>query len=148
VFIPFPASSDVNEKGVIVHEGYAQLSDFYLPKEQFYFHCSVLKSEENLMMGSNATFIVSTRLYVGQVRASLSLIEKAVFEVESCNEQDVKTTTKYDQIVLKNDEELVVKYLIPPKLKSLRFKLSGEVQKIDQTTQKVQHEETVGFLTH
>jgi hypothetical protein len=147
ILIPY-STSQVSGQAVVIYGGFADLVPVSIPSENYAFLTSLQFNEESLVPGNMAKLIVHPKLIFNGRAINISLVKNVRATISSTNDQGVKASSLYNNITLSYDNDLVLDYLVPPKLRQLEVRLDGTITLINGTELNVSTNEYIYIDKH
>ena len=117
---------------ILKHEDFCILEKgIAIPEENYEFTGQFIINEESFIMGNVTKIIVRPYLFVCNELCpleNLKDIKLTINTIKTENNQEIPSTNVIDNVQLSYDKELVVDFQVPPKLRSVEFILSGEIE--------------------
>lgn len=109
IFIPYQRYQE-NMKVIMIHENFAQLTDFCRDTERYEFEVFFHANTEQFIEGHQATILIRPKLLINSHRASLSLLtkNKAYLSIQSVATTPI--TRIFDNLQFKDDEETLITF--------------------------------------
>ena len=133
IFIPFQGNtSNITEKAVIVSsDGFSEIVELKLPKEEFNFKGEFIFNTENIIMASTFKILFKPLLLLNNTyKMDLSLIKdvKAVITVYKIeNNQSIPVTHNYDNLKLSYLKEQLFEFVLPEKIERIYINITGNM---------------------
>ena len=126
VLIPFSESQKA-ENILLVDGDFAVQEQLTLQSESYRLQAGFVIDRQMLVAGAQATLLVRTRLECNGRPISLKLLEKPQLAIAATDLDGISTTQTTSDLKLDDAGELVHKFLVPQRLASIQFTLSGRV---------------------
>ena len=124
--------STKNGSFILKHEDFCCLVDgINIPDELYEFQGQFIINEESFIMGNVTKILFRPYLFVCGEICSLENLKNVNLTINSVkieNNQDIPSTSVINNIQLSYDEEYSFEFQIPPKLKSVKFIISGDIE--------------------
>ncbi|MCO6048097.1 hypothetical protein NG895_29700 [Aeoliella sp. ICT_H6.2] len=130
--IVVPYSSDPGRHPIILRDadGFASLAYFQHPAESYTLDVGFFVDREALLVGGEATLLVRPDFRINGVAAPLDLLEQVKLTITSTNLDGISTTAEVDDFQLHSDKETEHQFAVPPRLATLSFQLSAQVEQV------------------
>ena len=102
-----------------------------IPEELYEFKGQFIINEESFIMGNVAKILVRPYLFVCDEICpldNLKNVKLTIVTIKTENNQVIPSTNVIDNVQLSYDKEFSFEFQVPPKLRSIQFILSGEIQ--------------------
>ena len=130
IVIPF-VEKYVYSKAVLLSQGIADLENFTRNCEEYQFECFYNLHHESLLMGKNATLIITPTLKVNYARCSLDLIKKLEVKITMKSLIDDLPMTKIlDDIEFNSEKDIVANFQVPPNLGQLDVTVTADIPNV------------------
>jgi hypothetical protein len=127
IVIPY-AKNYCNYQVCLISKGIAALTPFTQQYENYNFECYFNLNHESLLMGKNATAIITPVLSINNQKCSLDLIKNLEVRITMKSYiDDLPMTKVFDNIDFNDGKDIVVNFQIPPNLGSLEITVNAEV---------------------
>lgn len=131
--IPVPFAADEKSAGrkcVVVGDGrLASTLNFEHVAETVTLDMALVLPSEALVAGRRATALLRPTLRVSGTLAPLELLKDAQLSLVFTDLDDHSVTHPYPELKLADDAETEVSFVVPPRMASVAFKLTGKVRK-------------------
>ena len=127
ILIPFNISGDK----IIKHIDFCCYTKIDNIEENYDLRGFFIYTNESFIVGNKVKILVRPYLYHNDKICSLNELKKAkiiILSTKKENENEIPSNIIINNVKLSYDNEYCFEYVIPPKLKSLVFKLIGEVE--------------------
>jgi len=132
ILIPY-GNTIIYGKAVLINKGIAELSDFYQKTENYIFKSTFNLQHESLLMGKNASMIITPKLTLHNIECSLDLIKKCEVRITMKSFiDDLPMTKVFDNIDFHGSKDIVVNFQVPPNLGSLEAVINVEFTNLTQ----------------
>lgn len=118
---------------IVTHGDFAEIISFNVPRFTSSFDASLLFNEESLFTGATTEFVLQPKLFICGKLVSLGLITEPKVQIKVVNDKGIVKNTDFDKIKLSYQEDVSIKYLVPPKTKRITITLSGKILEKDST---------------
>lgn len=105
------------EKIIIATEEFATLHQFHQLSETYTLQCGAFVDREHIIKGHKAKLILRPKLYLNDIVAPVSLLEKVTLSIHLSDCQNVVTTTQASDLLLYDDKETVHEFAVNGKLR-------------------------------
>ncbi|CAI2378280.1 unnamed protein product [Moneuplotes crassus] len=148
VIIPY-AKQEVSDKVILIHEEFAQLTEFRRRCESYSFNVSYIVNHESLLMGKEAKILMKPILKVNDRKCNLSILKNTKITLATTSFIDSLVSTKtFDNIQPNAQEELMINFQVPPNLQSIDISIETEAKNISKgTTEKLTSSHSVTLDT-
>ncbi len=126
IIVPY-AEADVTRDLLLVDEGFASIQPVLHRSENYQLQAGFLVDRQSLIAGTQATMAVRIRLSCNGRPVSIELLEDATLTVVATDVDGVATSQVVGSLDLDDGDDLEHKFLVPQRLASVSFKLSGRV---------------------
>jgi len=130
ILIPFGSSR--NEKAVLVHNDFAELTDIQLKQETFEFKCAYIYNYETFLMGNQAKILVQPRLFLNSQPVGLEVMKECSAVVTTVNEDGVPSKTPFDKLKFSATQDLELEFSVPAKLRQISVEVTGKITPINK----------------
>ena len=89
-----------------------------------------------MLFNQKSNVIIRPSLKVAGVPASVGLLSDVQLVITSVNQNGVSSTKRVSGLKLSDDEETVVEFVVPPRMKSIIFDLSCKVENVSQNSKQ------------
>lgn len=127
--IPY-GDSDQNHNAIVIYKDFAELLKVNVPREEIRFDATLLFNEESLFTGCTTEFLLQPKVFVCGKLVPLSVVSEPSVEVKVTNDKGVNNSRTYDNLKLSYEEDLSIKYLVPPKTKTITVLLKAKVKNL------------------
>lgn len=135
ILVPFSTTpGPVN--AVITQGSFNCLQQFDHLSESYSLKAGLVVDRESLIRGNQSSVLVRPSLQVTDVRIPISLLEDPTLTIVSQNRDGVSSTKTVPNLELQDSRESSVDFLVPPRLKSLTFTLTGQIKNISTGQQQ------------
>ena len=118
---------------VVIHGKFAQLCHLSVMDPKFQLQTELLFNSESFISGNMVNLILLNRLFINNVKSSLSQLQNVTAEIKCINEVGVQNTTQFKDLQLKDGEDLSLQFVFPSKVQQLRLSLHSEIKFGDET---------------
>ena len=129
ILIPYSVKGNVF---ILKHDDFCSLEKgINIPEELYEFKGQFIINEESFIMGNVAKILVRPYLFVCNEICpldNLKNVKLTIVSIKTENNQEIPSTNVIDNIQLSYDKEFSFEFQVPPKLRSIEFVLSGEIQ--------------------
>ena len=129
ILIPYSVKGDVL---VLKHEDFCCLEEnVSIPDEEYDFNGLFIINEESFIMGNVTKILVRPYLYICEELCPLDILKNVKLTINTIkteNNQKIPSVNVIDNIELSYDKEFSFEFQVPPKLKSVEFQLSAEIE--------------------
>ncbi len=126
VIVPY-AEKTVTRKILLVDGDFASRATIAHSSESYQLQAAFLLDRQSLVAGTQAAVAINTRLTCNGFPISISLLEDPRLTITATDADGISTSSTVSQLDLEDGDELVHSFLVPQRLKELRFELSGQV---------------------
>ena len=115
---------------IFKHNNFCEYQYVNIERENYTMDGMWIVKEESLIMGNLCKCLVRPFLYVNNQKIDISNLKKPKITVQLIkreNKQEIPITHNFDNISLNDGKEFQFEFQVPPRLISLNFILSGEV---------------------
>lgn len=149
ICIPY-VSSGTNSSAILLHDGNAQLIKFQRLEEDYYLRCGFFLLPEEIISGATATIAIRPQLFINERIADCALLKNIKCSLTTSNFlDDIKCTKRYENLVLSQRQEVLVKFEVPANLKDLSIEFSAEIFNVSKQENKVlSNDSTFPIKTH
>lgn len=126
VILPY-AESNVTRNLLLVDDRFASLQTIVQRSEAYELQAGFLVERQSLVAGTQATIAIRARLNCNGRPISIKLLEEPSLTIVAKDIEGVATTQVVGGLDLDDGDEFVHKFLVPQRLASLSFELSGRV---------------------
>ena len=143
ILIPYVESAKT-ESILLVDGEFASQEQLAMQAESYQLQAGFLLDRQALVAGTQASLLVRSSLLCNGRPTSLRLLDKPQLTIAATDIDGIQTTQTTSDLKLNDVGELVHKFLVPQRLSSIQFTLSGRVsnQSLDEW-QNVSDSETV-----
>ena len=127
ILIPYSVKGNIC---ILKHDDFCTLEKG-IPEESYEFKGQFIINEESFIMGNVAKILVRPYLFVCNELCpleNLKNVKLTINTIKTENNQEIPSTNIIDNVQLSYDKEFSFEFQVPPKLKSIEFILSGEIQ--------------------
>jgi hypothetical protein len=142
MLVPY-GSKPVNEQAVVIYGSFADIVPVTIPSENYAFLTSLIFNEEALVPGNIAQLIIHPKLIFNGRACSISYVKENKVIINSTNDAGVKSSTVFSDVTFSYDQDTVVNYLVPPKLKQIEVVCQGVITLVDGTELNVSTNEFI-----
>ena len=136
IIIPYTKNTHTS-KGVLLHEGLAQLIDLQRTNENYQLKAAFVLLPESIIMGNKATIIIRPNLLINGRKADLNLLKEVKCTLATSNFiDDIPVTKVYDKLKINANNEILISFQVPAHLQLLALEFTAEVN--NTTLQKKQ----------
>ncbi|MEZ6135956.1 MAG: hypothetical protein R3C53_13725 [Pirellulaceae bacterium] len=126
VLLPY-AEQNLTRNLLLVQDDFASQLIVLNHIEQYELQAGFLVDRQALVAGKQAQVVVNARLTVNQVPVSIELLDNAKLTVVATDSDGIETSQHVGSLELSDSDEFVHNFLVPQRLRRLRFELSGSV---------------------
>ena len=132
IVIPY-AKSHSSDKTILINDGFAQLTEFKRLPESYSFSSVFIVNHESLLMGKEAEILMKPSLKVNDRKCNLNIMKGTKVTLTTMSFVDNMPITKvFDNLTINNDQEISVKFQVPPNLQSVDILLETEVTNVSK----------------
>ncbi len=136
-WIQVPFSNQPGRQFAVLASGnFCSLQTIAQKREDYQLDAGIYVDRESLLFNQNATVMIRPSLRAGGQPASVNLLENAYLTITSVNQSGFSATKRVDDLELKDNQETVCQFVVPPRLKSITFQLNCDVENISQNEQQ------------
>jgi hypothetical protein len=129
ILIPYSVKGNIF---ILKHDDFCSLEKgINIPEELYEFKGQFIINEESFIMGNVAKILVRPYLFVCDEICpldNLKNVKLTIVTIKTENNQVIPSTNVIDNVQLSYDKEFSFEFQVPPKLRSIQFILSGEIQ--------------------
>ena len=129
ILIPYSVKGNIF---ILKHDDFCTLEKgINIPEEQYELVGQFIINEESFIMGNVAKILVRPYLFVCNEICPLENLKNVKLTINTKkteNNQEIPSTNVIDNIQLSYDKEFSFEFQVPPKLRSIDFILTGEIQ--------------------
>ncbi len=126
VILPF-AEQSVSRNLMLVDSDFASLQAFVHRSETYELQAGFLLDRQTLVAGTQASLAIRARLNCNGRPISIKLLEEPLLTITATDVEGIATTQVVSSLDLDDGDDFVHKFLVPQRLASLAFQLSGRV---------------------
>lgn len=126
VILPFSEQS-VMRNMILVDGDFAAVQNFMHRAETYELQARFLLDRQMLVAGTQATLAIRTRLNCNDRPISIKLLEETSLTITATDIDGIATTQVISSLNLDDGDDFVHKFLVPQRLATLAFQLSGRV---------------------
>ncbi|CAI2372903.1 unnamed protein product [Moneuplotes crassus] len=131
ILIPYCKDSNEYSKAVLLSKGISDIEDFCRSTENYDFKCIFTLNHESLLMGKNASLIITPQLRCNYKKINLDCLNKIEVRVTMKSYVDDLPMTKvFDDLQLSQEKDIVVNFQVPPNLGSIEINVDAEVRNL------------------
>ena len=147
ILIPYSTQGDLL---ILKHENFCCLGPrINIPNENYKLNGLFIINQESFMMGNVTKILVRPYLFVCDELCPLNNLKNVKIKINTVkteNNQEIPSVNTIDNIELSYNKEFFFEFQVPPKLKSVKFELSGEIKyKTKDYTETLKYEEQYLF---
>jgi hypothetical protein len=148
IVIPYEKNEN-SGKCILINDGFAQLTEFRRRSENYSFDVAYIVNHESLLMGKEAEIILKPTLKVNDRKCNLNVLKNTKVTLTTVSFVDNMPVTKtFDNLSVSSDEDISVKFQVPPNLQSVSVNIETEVRNISKsTTEKLYHSHNINMST-
>ncbi len=129
IIIPF--DDQVRTRSLVLFDGnFAVVEPFVHLGEAYELRANFLMEQQSVLSGSRTAVVIRPRLLSHGQPIPLSSLEQAELKVTTTDLEEIVSTQTFTNLKFDELEELVQPFLVPPRLASLRWELSGKVMNL------------------
>lgn len=144
ILIPY-STKTLSEDSIVIHGDFADIVPIKVEPELYAFLTSLLFNEEAFMPGASTKLIIHPKLIFNGRAISISYVKKGKVTINSTNDSGVKSSTVYSDIKFNYEDDVVVDYVVPAKLKQVEVLVEGVITLVDGTELRVSTNEFIQF---
>lgn len=145
VIIPYSENPSFNEKIILVHDNFADLSTLSIYSEEYELKCAYLYTDESFLLGNVAKILIQPRLYVNMVATSLKVLQNTVVNVVVSNYEQIAQNFRFTDLEFTHKGELVVEIPIKSQISSIYITVTASVEKNDKKKQQLFSDHRIFF---
>lgn len=131
ILVPFTSTPQL--KSAIVENGnFSCLQEFKHLSESYLLNTAFLVDRESLLRSNEARVMIRSQLTVAGHPVPTKLLEDINLQITSVNLDGLETKKIIDDLKLTTNDEATCKFLVPPRLRSIHFKLTAKVKNVSQ----------------
>jgi hypothetical protein len=142
ILIPY-GTRPVNEQAVVMHGDFADIVPVTVPSEAYAFLTSLIFNEESLVPGNVAKLIIHPKLIFNGRACTIKYVKNNKVLINSTNDAGIKSQTVYNDVNFSYENDTVINYLVPPKLKQIEVVCQGTITLVDGTELNVSTNEFI-----
>ena len=127
ITLPY-GEKDVTRKILLVDGGFAVSETIHHRSENYQLQSAFLLSRQSLVAGTQAAVTINARLACNGFPISVRLVESPALTITATDADGVSSSQTVNNITLDDSIDLVHSFLVPQRLRSLKFKLTGKVR--------------------
>ncbi len=124
IVVPY-AEADVTRNLLLVDDGFASIQLVRHRSENYELQAGFLLDRQSLIAGTQASMAVRVRLSCNGRPVSIELLEEPALTIVATDVDGVATTQVVGSLDLDDGDDLEHKFVVPQRLASISFKLSG-----------------------
>ena len=151
ILLPYlPSDGNKTSKAILLHKGLAQFVDVIRKEEQYTLNCGFYILPESIIMGKNATIMITPKLMINGRITDLQLLKNIRCTLYTINYVDnIPITKTYKNLVLSNNKELLLKFQVGANLKELRIEFTADIKNVSKDrTQTLTSSYTFPIYSH
>lgn len=126
IVLPY-SEQDVTRNLLLVDGDFASQQTLVHRSESYRLQSGFLMDRESLVAGRLASVAINARLTCNDQPVSIRLLEQTQLEIVATDSEGIATSSFVTNLDLEDGDELVHQFLVPQRLASIRFTLSGQV---------------------
>lgn len=148
IIIPYQKQASTGS-AILIHDGFAQLAEFRLMAEQYSFDVAYIVHPEGMLMGKEAEILLLPTLKVNDRKCDLSIMRNTKITLTTISFIDNLPITKtFDDLSPNSQNEISIKFQVPPNLQSVSIQIQTEVMNISKgKTEQLSHSHQVSMTT-
>ena len=148
VYIPYSKSNKVSTSCVLVHNNFADIAPFEVPKDSYCFFTSLMFNEESLQVGHTTKIIIQPKLLLNLKVMTLKKLYNIVAKLTMVSDSGVKSVKEFKDLSLTYSEDLVLDFLMPPKIREIGVELEAFVKNIQGEEIKLKTNDAILINKH
>ena len=129
ILIPYSVKGNLF---ILKHDDFCTLEKgIDIPNENYEFQGQFIINEESFIMGNVTKILVRPYLFVCNELCpleNLKNVKLTINTIKTENNQEIPSTNYIDNVQLSYDKEFMFEFQVPPKLSSVEFILSGDIE--------------------
>ena len=148
IFILYEKNQTTN-KTILIHDGFAQLTEFKRMSENYTFDVAYIVQSESLMMGKEAEILLKPCLKVNDRKWNLNILKDAKVTLTTTSFIDNLPVTKvFENLDVNSRQEISIKFQVPPNLQTVSLLVEAEVRNISKgVNDKLTHSHSINMET-
>ena len=95
----------------MIHNDFAQLTEFLREDENYDFKCAILLNNESIIMGQKAQILFRPSLLVNNRTANTELLKNSKITLTTSNYiENIPVTKTFENVKFKNNEEFTIEF--------------------------------------
>ncbi len=131
ITVPFTQSPS-KQMAIIRRGDLSSMQNITQTNESYTLEASLYVDRENLIRSEKAHVVIRPRLSISGIPTSVGLLKDPQLSIVSTNQDGISSTKVFEDIKLNDQRETSVEFIVPPRLETLVFTLSGSVENISQ----------------
>jgi hypothetical protein len=133
IIVPFAEQSQ--SRAVLLVDGdFASLELLNHTKEEYSLLGGFLVDPQSLLSGSKAALVLRSQLLLQGVRVPITNLENPQVTLRAIDQDGIETTQTFGELKLSDTLENVIHFLVPQRLRTLTFTLTGRVRNMSLGT--------------
>jgi hypothetical protein len=133
ILVPF--SQQPGSRPAIISDGkICSLQQIQLIAENYRLDAAMYVDRQSLMFNQKAKVVIRPQLSVADVPGSVQVLSDVQLTVASTNQNGIGATRRFGDLKLSDHSETVCEFVVPPRLKSIKFELTAKVKNISKGT--------------
>lgn len=143
IFVPY-GEQTITANLLLVADKFANYELMIHPAEAYKLESAFLVEPQSLLSGAKAKVVIRPQLLCNEQPVPLTALEEVTLTIDAVDMDGISTTQVVENQKLATDEDFVHEFLVPQRLASLSFRLTGKVK---NRSLDVQQELTTNFVT-
>ena len=146
--IPYEKNQTTN-KTILIHDGFAQLTEFKRMSENYTFDVVYIVQSESLLMGKEAEILLKPCLKVNDRKWNLNILKDTKVTLTTTSFIDNLPVTKvFENLDVNSRQEISIKFQVPPNLQTVSLLVEAEVRNISKgANDKLTHSHSINMET-
>lgn len=128
IHIPYSKDRKKTGSAVVIHEGFADIAPYEIPKDTYSFFTSLIFNEESLQPGNQTTLIIQPKLLLNARVLSLAHLKDIVVKVSAVNTEGITSTETFNFESISYEKDVEIPYLVPPKIQRIKVSLNAKLK--------------------
>ena len=126
ITVPF-TSAPRRQEMVLQYNGFAALEHFQHQVKKYRLEAGIYVDRETLLTGKKANVIIRPSLSLNGTPVTLSVLENTRLLIRSTTRDGMATTREIVTSSLREDQEMVYEFVIPPRLSKMEFTVHAQI---------------------
>ena len=126
ITVPF-TSAPRRQEMVLQYNGFASLEHFQHQVKKYRLEAGIYVDRETLVTGKKANVIIRPSLSLNGTPVTLSVLENTRLLIRSTTRDGMATTREIVTSSLREDQEMVYEFVIPPRLSKMEFTFHAQI---------------------